>query len=83
MTGIQHKGGFMAFLKVIFPVDEKDVLIDGKPKGKTNVAFEIEDGTHTVSIAPPPACDPAQCEVILKPNETGPLSPREVPFAKV
>lgn len=72
----------MAFLKVVFPVDGMDVLINGKRRGTTNVAFEIEAGTYTVSIAPPPACDPAECEVVLKQNETGPLSPREVSFAK-
>lgn len=73
----------MAFLKVVFPDDGMDVLIDGKRRGKTNVAFEIEAGTYAVSIAPPPACDPAECEVVLKSNESGPLSPREVSFAKV
>ena len=67
----------MAFLKIIFPVDGMDVLINGKRRGKTNVAFEID------SIAPPPGCNPADCEVVLNTTDTGPLSPREVIFAKV
>ena len=73
----------MAFLKIIFPVDGMDVLINGKRRGKTNVAFEIDAGTYIVSIAPPPGCNPVDCEVVLNTTDTGPLSPREMIFAKV
>jgi hypothetical protein len=73
----------MEYLRVVFPEDDCGVLIDGKRNGKTNVVIEVEAGTHTVSVVPPPACDPAECRVILKANDTGPLSPREVPFAKI
>jgi hypothetical protein len=73
----------MEYLKVVFPEDERGVLIDGKRNGKTNVVIEVEAGTHTLSIVPPPACDPTEQQVVLAPNQTGPLSPKEVAFAKI
>lgn len=73
----------MEHLKVSFPDDGRGVLIDGKHNGTTNVIIQIEAGTYTVSLAPPPDCNPAQRQVVLNPNETGPLSPKKVTFAKI
>ena len=73
----------MAFLKVNFPGKERGVLIEGKLSGKTNVVIEREAGTYTISLEPPADFDPKKIKVVLDPNETGPLSPKEVTFAKV
>lgn len=73
----------MEHLKVIFPEDGRGVLIDGKRNGTTNVVIEVDAGTYTVSLVPPPDFMPKEQQVVLEPNETGPLSPKEVTFAKI
>ncbi len=73
----------MAFLKVNFSGGQRGVLIEGKLSGKTNVVIEKEAGTYTISLEPPADFDPKNIKVVLEPNETGPLSPKEVTFAKV
>lgn len=74
----------MEYLKVIFPGEGRGVLIEGKRSGKTNVVIEREAGKYTISLEEPPAdFYPKEIYVELDPNKTGPLSPKEVPFAKV
>jgi hypothetical protein len=73
----------MEYLKVIFPEDGRRVLIDGKRNGTTNVVIEVDAGTHTVSLVPPLDFMPKEQQVVLEPNETGSLSPKEVTFAKI
>jgi len=73
----------MEYLKVKFPGEERGVLIEGKLSGKTNIVIEREAGTYRISLKPPADFDPKEIQVVLGPNETGPLSPKEVTFAKV
>jgi hypothetical protein len=73
----------MAFLKIIFPEEQRGVLVNRKLCGKTNVVIEIQAGTHTISLVPPPDCKPAEIQIVLGPNDTGPLSPLEVTFEKI
>lgn len=73
----------MEHLKVIFPEDGRGVLIDGQRNGTTNVVIQIDAGTYTVSLVPPPVFIPTEQRVVLDPNQTGPLSPKEVAFAKI
>ena len=72
----------MEYLKVNFSKD-RGVLVDGNPSGRTNVVIEIEAGTYTISLAPPPDFAPEEQGVVLDPNETSPLSPKEISFATV
>lgn len=72
----------MEYLKVNFP-KERGVLVNGNQSGKTNLVIEIEAGTHTISLAPPPDFSPREINVILEPNQTSPLSPQEVTFETV
>jgi hypothetical protein len=72
----------MGFLKVNFP-SKRAVLVNGNRSGKTNVVIEIQNGTHTISLAPPPDFKPNRITIILEPNGSGPLSPQEVTFEKI
>lgn len=72
----------MEYLKVNF-LKERGVLVNGNQSGKTNLVIEIEAGTHTISLAPPPDFSPREINVTLEPNQTSPLSPQEVTFETV
>jgi len=72
----------MEYLRIRFPKD-RPVLVNGNPSGRTNIVIEIEAGTHTISLAPPPDFRPTEITVVLEPNQTSPLDPREVTFETV
>jgi hypothetical protein len=69
----------MEYVKVNFRMNKK-VLVNGRPCGSTNLVIEIEAGAHTVSLAAPADFKPAEIEVVLEPNQTSPLNPREITF---
>ena len=55
----------MEWLLVEFPED-RGVLIDGLSNGKTNTKFELEEGPHQVSLAPPSDFSPTYQNIVLK-----------------
>lgn len=67
----------MEYLVVHFPRSRR-VKVDGEFHGRTEELIELEAGTHTVTLGPPPNFAPAKRTVVLK--DTSPLSPCEVAF---
>jgi hypothetical protein len=67
----------MEFLVVRFPRSRR-VLVDDEFNGRTNELIQLEAGTHTVSLGPPPNFTPESRRVVLK--DTTELTPREVTF---
>jgi hypothetical protein len=71
----------MEYLLVNFP-EERDVLIDTTPQGRTGQIIELEKGTHIISLKSPPVdFKPRQKKIIL--SDTSSLVPQEVTFAKI
>ena len=52
MAGTKE-GRVMEYLIAIFE-DDRQVIIDKKPQGRTNQVIEVESGTHTVTLEKPP-----------------------------
>jgi len=67
----------MEYLVVRFS-QSRPVKIDGEINGRTGVLIELEAGTYTVSLGPPPNFLPPSQQVALK--NTSPLDPKEVVF---
>jgi len=67
----------MEYLVVRFS-RSRAVMIDGEIHGRTDVLIELEAGTYTVSLGPPPNFTPPRQQVTLK--DTSPLDPKEVVF---
>jgi len=62
--------------------DDRALIIDGEPQGRTNVILELEEGTHIIKIQEPPANFRPS---FRRPTLTGtsvPL-PKEVYFEKI
>ena len=70
----------MEYLVVWFS-QSRPVLIDGEINGRTGELIELEAGTYTVSLGPPPNFTPASQQVVLK--DTSVLEPKEVEFREV
>lgn len=70
----------MEFLLVHCP-EEREVVVDGTPQGKTETMIELSAGTYTVTLLPADGCDPPERRIVLR-NTTA-LRPREVSFALV
>jgi len=67
----------MEYLLVRFPRSRR-VIIDGEFNGRTNELIELEAGTYTVSLGPPPNFTPESRRVVLR--NTSALEPKEVTF---
>jgi len=67
----------MEYLLVRFPRSRR-VAIDGEFNGRTNELIELEAGTYTVSLGPPPNFTPESRRVVLR--NTSALEPKEVTF---
>jgi hypothetical protein len=70
----------MEFLVVRFPRSRR-VKIDGEFQGRTDELIELEAGTHTVSLGPPPNFTPESRKIVLK--DTSVNSPREIAFDEI
>ncbi len=70
----------MEYLVVRFP-QSRPVKIDGEFNGRTGDLIELEAGTYTVSLGPPPNFTPESRQVVLK--DTSVLHPKEVEFHAV
>ena len=70
----------MEFLLVRFEED-RGLVVNGKPQGRTNIVIELEKGTHVISLATPPQdFRPDEIKVVLE--NTTVISPKEVRFDK-
>ena len=56
----------------------RGVLVNGNPFGLTNTLIQIEAGTHTVALVPPPDFSPATQTVVVA--DTSELAPCMVIF---
>jgi hypothetical protein len=70
----------MEYLVVRFPRSRR-VKIDGEFQGRTDELIELEAGTHTVSLGPPPNFTPESRKIVLK--DTSVNNPREVAFDEI
>jgi hypothetical protein len=70
----------MEFVTVRFP-ELRVVLIDGEEAGETNAVLRVNEGTHTIKLAPPKDYRPAW----RRPQIAGTTSiePMEVTFEKL
>jgi len=70
----------MEFLVVRFgaPTVRRGVLVNGNQFGLTNTLIQIEAGTHTIALAPPPDFSPATRTVVIA--DTSELAPYTVTF---
>ena len=71
----------MEYLVVRFgvPTDRRGVLVNGNPFGQTNTLIQIEAGTHTIALVPPPDFSPPSQTVVIA--DTSELAPFTVTFA--
>ena len=70
----------MEFLLVRFEED-RGLVVNGIPQGRTNIVVELERGTHVISLeSPPDDFTPDEIEVVLE--NTTVISPKEVRFDK-
>lgn len=67
----------MEYLLVEYP-RRRRVMISGEPVGFTNEVIEIEGGSYTVELSPPPNYTPASRRVRL--SNTSPLDPKTIGF---
>ena len=72
----------MEYLIVTF-ADDRQVVIDGRPQGRTNEVIELEGGTHLVTLQVPPYDFQPEEEVLIILEETTALSPKEVRYEKL
>lgn len=70
----------MEFLLVIFD-DIREVRVDRKPKGKTNLVLELEAGFHTVTLGPPFDFSPVEQTVRLR--NTAAIDPYRIVFQRL
>ena len=67
----------MEYLVVRFPRIRR-VLVDDEFNGRTNELIQLDAGTHTISLGPPPNFTPESRRVVLK--DTAEQKPKEVTF---
>ena len=67
----------MEYLIVRFP-ESREVFIDRKPNGKTNIVLPLPPGTYTVTLGPPRNFAPLELKVQLE--STTPFTPYAVTF---
>ncbi len=70
----------MEYLLVKFELSRR-VLIDGNPFGFTNTIIQIDAGTHTITLEPPPDFSPLTQTVLIA--NTSPLDPLTVTFHRL
>lgn len=62
--------------------EDRGLIVDGVPQGRTNETLELEKGVHTIKIQPPPTnFSPKWRRVTL--SDTSEESPREVTFERI
>jgi hypothetical protein len=62
--------------------EDRGLIVDGIPQGRTNETLELEKGVHIITIQLPPAnFRPESRRVTLA--DTSEESPREVTFEKI
>jgi len=59
--------------------EDRNVFIDTKKCGTTNVPFQVEVGTHNIDLGWPQDYTPSTQEIVVLPSHT-PLAPLEVNF---
>jgi hypothetical protein len=67
----------MEYLRVDYP-RKRRVMIGGEPGGLTNDVIELEGGSYTVELSPPPNYTPASRRVTLA--NTSVLDPKVIRF---
>jgi len=72
----------MEYLIVTFE-DDRGLVIDGEPLGRTNEVIELEGGTHLVTLEAPPYDFHPEEEVTVILEDTTALSPIEVYYEKL
>ena len=60
-----------AWLKVLFPT-VRDVYVDGTKCGVTNVPFNVQLGTHTITLGDPQNYKPANVTMSIDGNPANP-----------
>ena len=70
----------MEYLVVRFGAqsDRRGVLVNGNPFGQTNTLIQIDAGTHTITLVPPPNFAPPTQTVVV--TGTSELAPCTVTF---
>ena len=61
--------------------EEREVLIGGTSVGMTNFLIPLEEGTYTVTLAPPPDFSPLSHTIRLE--DTAELAPRKIEFQRI
>ena len=72
----------MEYLVVRFGAasERRGVLVDDNPFGLTNTLIQVEAGTHTITLVPPPDFSPAAQTVVIA--DTSELAPFTVTFLR-
>lgn len=67
----------MEYLLVRFP-DQRTVIVNGSVRGRTNMTFRVEEGTHTVELGAPFDYTPPRRRATVR--DTTPFRPLVVTF---
>jgi hypothetical protein len=68
------------YLLVWFEASRR-VVVNKSPSGFTNTIIQVDAGTHTVTLEPPPDFSPVAQTVLLK--NTSPLAPLTITFHRL
>lgn len=68
------------YVKVIFDEDDRIVVVDGRPGGRTNRVFIVPTGFHTFSLDDVPDCEPPSCTELIR--RTRDDRPFEITFTR-
>jgi hypothetical protein len=71
---------WMEYLVVIFEARRR-VFVNGNPSGFTNSVVQLDAGTHTITMEPPPNFSPISQTIVLQ--ATSPLDPMTVTFHRL
>jgi hypothetical protein len=67
-------------VRVLFPGDQRDVLVDGAKCGITNQLMTVDTGTHTFTLSGDGYTPPS---VRVRVAGTSPLAPKNIRFEQV
>lgn len=67
----------MEYLLVRFP-DQRTVIVNGFVRGRTNMTFRVESGTHTIELGEPFDYTPTRRRATVR--DTSPFHPQVVTF---
>lgn len=68
------------YVRVLFDEDDRIVIVDGRPGGRTNRVFIVSRGFHTFSLDGVPDCEPPSCTELIR--RTRDDRPFELRFAR-